>query len=167
MTIFLRMGERWFGDDSSTLHLLCTLFLLLHQLHLRSLSVRCQRLGTPALTQRLAKMFWSPKELCQTQLTSHTSQIGFSGVMSQWTVFVKMVPDYSNLQQSLGTAAAAAAAAAQLLQLCPTLCDPMDCSPPGSAVPGILQARTLEWVAMFFSNAWKWKVKVGFSRQVL
>ena len=73
--------------------------------------------------------------------------------MSQWTVFVKMVPDYSNLQQSLGTAAAAAAAAAQLLQLCPTLCDPMDCSPPGSAVPGILQARTLEWVAMFFSNA--------------
>ena len=40
------------------------------------------------------------------------------------------------------------------------LCDPMDCSPPGSPVPGILQARTLEWVAIFFSNAWKWKVKV-------
>ena len=46
------------------------------------------------------------------------------------------------------------------LQLCPTLCDPIDGSPPGSAVPGILQARTLEWVAMSFSNAWKWKVKV-------
>ena len=45
------------------------------------------------------------------------------------------------------------AAAAKLLQLCPTLCDPLDCSPPGSPVPGILQARTLEWVAISFSNA--------------
>jgi len=55
---------------------------------------------------------------------------------------------------------AAAAAAAKLRQLCPTLCDPIDGSPPGSTVPGILQARTLEWVAISFSNAWKWKVKV-------
>ena len=47
----------------------------------------------------------------------------------------------------------AAAAAAKSLQSCPTLCDPMDCSPPGSPVPGILQARTLEWVAISFSNA--------------
>ena len=45
---------------------------------------------------------------------------------------------------------------------CPTLCNPMDCSPPGSPVPGILQARTLEWEAMSISNAWKWKVKVKF-----
>ena len=52
------------------------------------------------------------------------------------------------------------AAAAKSLQLCPTLCDPIDISPPGSPVPGILQARTLEWVAVLFSNAWKWKVKV-------
>ena len=56
--------------------------------------------------------------------------------------------------------AAAAAAAAKSLQSCPTLCDPMDCSLPGSPVPGIHQARTLEWVAISFSNAWKWKVKV-------
>ena len=55
---------------------------------------------------------------------------------------------------------AAAAAAAKSLQSCPTLCDPIDGSPPGSPVPGILQARTLEWVAISFSNAWKWKVKV-------
>ena len=48
----------------------------------------------------------------------------------------------------------AAAAAAKLLQSCPTLCDPIDSSPPGSPVPGILQARTLEWVAIYFSNAW-------------
>ena len=53
-----------------------------------------------------------------------------------------------------------AAAAAKSLQSCPTLCDPIDGSPPGSHIPGILQARTLEWVAISFSNAWKWKVKV-------
>ena len=52
------------------------------------------------------------------------------------------------------------AAAAKSLQLCPTLCDPIDGSPLGSSVPGILQARILEWVAISFSNAWKWKVKV-------
>ena len=46
------------------------------------------------------------------------------------------------------------------LQSCPTLCDPIDRSPPGSSIPGILQARTLEWVAISFSNAWKWKLKV-------
>ena len=53
-----------------------------------------------------------------------------------------------------------AAAAAKSLQSCPTLCDPIDGSPPGSSVPGILQARTLKWVAISFSNVWKWKVKV-------
>ena len=52
------------------------------------------------------------------------------------------------------------ATAAKSLQLCPTLCVPIDGSPPGSPVPGILLARTLEWVAISFSNAWKWKVKV-------
>ena len=50
--------------------------------------------------------------------------------------------------------------AAKSLQSCPTLCDPIDGSPPGSPVPGILQARALEWVAISFSNVWKWKVKV-------
>ena len=56
--------------------------------------------------------------------------------------------------------AAAAAAAAKSLQSCPTLCNPRDDSPPGSPIPGILRARTLERVAISFSNAWKWKVKV-------
>ena len=55
---------------------------------------------------------------------------------------------------------AAAAAAAKSLQSCPTLCDPIDGSPPGSSVHGILHARTLEWVAISSSNAWKWKVKM-------
>ena len=58
------------------------------------------------------------------------------------------------------TAAAAAAAAAKSLQSCPTLCDPIDDSPLGCSVPGILQARILEWVAISFFNAWKWQVKV-------
>ena len=52
------------------------------------------------------------------------------------------------------------AAAAKSLQSCPNLCDPIDNSPPGSPIPGILHTRTLEWVAISFSNAWKWKVKV-------
>ena len=47
----------------------------------------------------------------------------------------------------------------EVSQSCPTLCNSMDCSPPSSSIHGILQARTLEWVAIFFSNAWKWKVK--------
>ena len=56
--------------------------------------------------------------------------------------------------------ASASAAAVKLSQSCLTLCNPIDGSSPGSSVPGILQARTLEWVAISFSNAWKWKVKV-------
>ena len=56
-------------------------------------------------------------------------------------------------EYSSSTYTNAAAAAAKLLQSCPTLCDPIDGSPPGSPVPGILQARTLEWVAISFSNA--------------
>ena len=59
----------------------------------------------------------------------------------------------------------AAATAAKSLQSCPTLCNPTDGSPLGSSVPGIIQARILEWLAISFSNAWKWKVKVkSFSR---
>ena len=61
---------------------------------------------------------------------------------------------YILFQSSTGSAAA------KPLQSCSTLCDPIDGSPPGSPIPGILQARTLEWVAISFANAWKWKVKV-------
>ena len=60
----------------------------------------------------------------------------------------------------------AAAAATKSLQSCPTLCDPIDGSPPGSTVPGTLQERTQEWVAISFSNAWKWKMKVKFLSRV-
>ena len=74
-------------------------------------------------------------------------------VIFPYILIVKIVKHTAHWKKS-------AAAAAKSLQSCPTLCDPIDGSPPGSAAPGILQARTLEWVAISFSNAWKWKVKV-------
>ena len=67
--------------------------------------------------------------------------------------------DHGSLKY-VGTSWKSAAAAAKLLQSCPTLCDPIDGSPPGSPIPGILQARTLEWAAISFSSAGKWKGKV-------
>ena len=71
-------------------------------------------------------------------------------------MFLKLKQMFSNKDsQSISVAATA-----KSLQSCPTLCDPIDSSPPGSPIPRILQARTLEWVAISFSNAWKWKVKV-------
>jgi len=85
-------------------------------------------------------------------------------VSKTWLLFIS-VSQTPALNPTFGVryhpaAAATAAAAAKLLQSCPTLCDPRDGSPPGPAIPGILQARTLEWVAISFSNARKWKVKV-------
>ena len=78
-----------------------------------------------------------------------------------WASYV-ISPSFRFLSCRTGMARvpSAAAAAAKSLQSCPTLCNPIDGSPPGSPVPGILQARTLEWVAISFSNAWKWKVKM-------
>ena len=78
-------------------------------------------------------------------------------VRHDWAAELKtlMIPLISDLCTDL-----AAAAATKSLQSCPTLCDPIDSSPPGSPVPRILQARTLEWVAISSSNAWMWKVKV-------
>ena len=72
----------------------------------------------------------------------------------------RQIPIRDIVQNNWPVCLKTAAAAAKSLQLCPTLCDPRDGSPPGSPVPGILQARILEWVAISFSNAWKWKVKV-------
>jgi len=74
-----------------------------------------------------------------------------SGIYTQHSILIiAQVPPWVAVSMS----------AAKSLQSCPTLCDPIDVSPPGSPVPGILQARSLEWVAISFSNAWKWKVKV-------
>ena len=78
---------------------------------------------------------------------------------NKWLIYCKKLLNISGSLKSQ-IAAAAAAAAGKSLQSCPTLCNPIDGSPPGSPVPGILQARTLECVAISVSNAWKWKVKV-------
>ena len=78
----------------------------------------------------------------------------------QWLFAVRKTYSMTITDFSMFYYRAAAAAAAKSLQSCPTLCNPIDGSPLGSTVPGILQARTLEWVAISFSNAWKWKVKV-------
>ena len=75
-------------------------------------------------------------------------------------VFTTLISPGSLLEMHMTKPYYATVASAKSLQSCPTLCDPIDGSPPGSPVPGILQARTLEWVAISFSNAWKWKVKV-------
>ena len=66
----------------------------------------------------------------------------------------------THIHTAAAAAAAAAAATAKSRQSCPTLRNPIDGSPPGSPIPGILQERTLEWVAIAFSNAWKWSRSV-------
>ena len=94
-----------------------------------------------------------------------TSLPGFSpgpqpAVLTHLQVSPEGILSIKRLISNFHLSCISAAAAAKSRQSCLTLCDPIDGSPPGSPVPGILQARTLEWVAIAFSNAWKWKVKV-------
>ena len=84
--------------------------------------------------------------LCEQKMGSSFKQVLCPGMRPTPIIQIERLPSDT---------IAAAAAAAKSLQSCPTLCDPVDGSPPGSPIPGILQARTLEWVAISFSNAWK------------
>ena len=86
----------------------------------------------------------------------------FLGQTTCWFCTLRQIWPISPSLSMLSFSHLYATAAAASLQSCPTLCDPIDGSPPGSPIPGILLARTLEWVAISFSNAWKWKVKVKF-----
>ena len=89
--------------------------------------------------------------------------VQFRSVAQSWSTLCDPMDCSARLPCSSPTPGACkcvAAAAAKSLQLCPTLCDPTDGPTPCSRIPGILQARTLEWVAISFSKAWKWKVKV-------
>ena len=89
-------------------------------------------------------------------MTNYSYLNRFSKSRSWFVLFPLPLPSWVNTYSSL----------AKSLQSCPTLCDPIDGSPPGSPIPEILQARTLEWVAISFSNEWKWKVKI-FQARVL
>ena len=88
------------------------------------------------------------EDLLEVEMTTHSS-------IFAWRIAWTKEPGELQSMGSQRVRHAAAAAAAKSLQLCPTLCDPIDGSPPGSAIPGILQARTLGWVAISFSNAGK------------
>ena len=92
------------------------------------------------------------------QLSHQYMTTGKTIALTRWTFVGKVMSLLFNMLS--------AAAAAKSLQSCLTLCDPRDGSPPGSPIPGILQVRTLEWVAISFSNAWKWKVKVKLLSRV-
>ena len=95
-------------------------------------------------------LFWCGSFLkCLLNLLQYCFYVLVLGAQGMW-----------NLSSGPGIKFASPPATSQSLQSCPTLCDPIDGSPPGSPVPGTLQARTLEWVAISSSNAWKWKVKV-------
>ena len=95
--------------------------------------------------------------LCLWDLTNHRCGTWKPGGMSILPYICIVLCSLKNASHSLSPYKFATA---KSLQSCPILCNHIDGSPPGSPVPGILQARTLEWVAISFSNAWKWKVKV-------
>ena len=124
-------------------------------------------LWTTACQVSMLTIFWSLFRLMSIELmiqpihplTALFSCPQFSPTLESFPVS----QDFASSGQSIGALASTSVlpvnAAAKLLQSCPTLCDPIDSSPPGSPILGILKARTLEWVAISFSNVWKWKVK--------
>ena len=114
------------------------------------------------MTFELQKLIISHSSLQLTMIVSRDTFFSckFLMVWGKYIAYRRGILGYETNRQLL------AAAAAKSLQSCPTLCDPIDGSPPDSPVPGILQARTLEWVAVSFSNAWKWKVKVKLLSRV-
>ena len=121
----------------------------------------CVSLWTEA-TQKTCFIFHSPA----VSSTKPGTELGAKKLSPKQSLYLQSLKHSSQVPLPKGLdafyyqASCCCYAAAQSLQLCPTLCDPIDGSPPGSPVPAILQARTLEWVAISFSNAWKWKVKV-------
>ena len=100
---------------------------------------------------------WQTLSACFIELLSKMSHFFF--YFQQFAMCLNVI-FLLNILIEFHSASWIAAAAAKLRQSCLTLCDPIDSSLPGSSVPGILQARILEWVAISFSSAWKWKVKV-------
>ena len=108
--------------------------------------------GIEPMSPPLAGGFFTTEPLGKANFSSARSLIVSSQILITWLSFFFFF--------FFTCTATATAAAAKSLQSCPTLCNPIDSLLSGSSVSGILQARTLEWVAISFSNAWKWKVKV-------
>ena len=109
---------------------------------------------------------WSEKVITEIQWPNYRSHWIYCIIFYKlpiWYMYIQYIHTnylYVNTVVTIHITIYINAAAAKSLQSCPTLCDPIDGSPSGSPVPGILQARTREWVAISFANAWKWKVKV-------
>ena len=104
----------------------------------------------------------SPTPLVREQLCDRAGSMTWRVMSWLWVLALQFVVSRITLIMYL----IISAATAKSLQSCPALCDPIEGSPPGSPVPGILQTRTPEWVAISFSNAWKWKVKVKLLSRV-
>ena len=119
-------------------------------------SMKSQRVRHDWATEQQEKYSFDPEGITETIPLMATTQINPS---TQFYVLDEIKKWHGCSLTTVETLYSAAAAAAKSLQLCPTLCNPINGSPPGSPIPGILLARTLEWVAISFSNAWKWKVK--------
>ena len=112
-------------------------------------SFQSQRNAMPKNVQTTVQS-WSFHILAR--LCSKSFKIGFNSTQTEKFQMYKLSLEKAE-EPEIKLPTSVAAAAAKSLQSCPTLCDPIDSSPPGSSVPGILQARTLEWVAISFSNA--------------
>ena len=134
----------------------------------KEFSCQCRRHNRRRFDPWVGKMPWRrkgqptpvflPRKFHGQRSLAGYKSIGSQRVRHNWACTHMQKPTRPSLIKQ--TSIISAAAAAKSLQSCLTLCDPIDGSPPGSPVPGILQARTLEWDAISFSNAWKWKVKM-------
>ena len=123
----------------------------LHEKHYKPIIVQYHIAGGVSYVPRLTLLILQPSSWNRTHLCRELTVFD-NCILKCWASLVaQMVKNLPTMQDS--------AAAAAKSPSCPTLCDPIDGSPPGSPIPGILQARTLEWVAISFSSAWKWKVK--------
>ena len=147
------LGSKLIGGESFSNYFVNHCIINLGALYSPVYNLMCHlRTDSPAVVAtRSGKQTHSEGQCREWSAVYYTRKPKAESPLSQgpWAVFVWSL--FINL---------AAAAAAKSLQSCPTLCDPIDRSPPDSSVPGILQARILEWVAISFSSASKWKVKV-------
>ena len=148
-SFFLRLKKLLWFPAFSLFCLLLTLIISRKSLHIFAL-FGCLH----ALSLDLSAVWEGQRHTWETQIHGHglSPRLRLHTVKVLWTLGLAWP---LVVRQRTKPKAPAAAATAKSLQSCPTLWDPIDSSPPGSAIPGILQARTLEWVAIFFSIAWK------------